>query len=54
MMREFQIWSQNLNRIIFDLRFGTKTVENWLNRVFYQFSTVFWPKGGSNIIRFEF
>ena len=29
-------------------------LKNWINLVFYQFSTVFGPKRGSNVFRFEF
>ena len=54
MTRGFQIWSQNSNRIIFDPIFGQKTVKNPPYWVFCHFWTVFRPKKGSNIIRFEF
>ena len=46
MMRGFQIWPQNKNRISFDPLFAPKTVENRLNRVLRQLSTVFGPKMG--------
>ena len=39
MMRGFQIWQHNSNRITFNPLFSQKTVENGLNRVFSQFST---------------
>ena len=54
MMREFQIWPQNSNRTTFDPLLGQKTVEKRLSRVFGSFSTVSWPKRGSNVVRFEF
>ena len=44
MMIGFQIWPCNANLIIFDPLFGQKTVENWLNRVFGQFSKVYFFK----------
>ena len=44
MMGGFQIWLQNQNRITFDPFFAQKTVQRRLNRVFRQFSTVFWSK----------
>ena len=51
-MQGFQIWSQNWSLIIFDP--FKKSVQNWQNTRFYQFSTVFWPNKGSNIIWFQF
>ena len=52
--RRFQVWSENSNLITFDPLFGQKAVKNWLSLVFYQFSTVVWPKRVSNVILFEF
>ena len=54
MMRGFQIWPQNSNRITYDPIFGQNIIKNWLKRIFCQLSTVFRPKKGSNGIRFEF
>ena len=51
-VRGFQIWSQNWNRMIFDPLFGHKAIENCPNPVFWQFSTVLWPRSGSNVIWF--
>ena len=53
-MKGFRIQHQNSNLITFDPIFAQKTVKNWLNRVFCQFSTLIWPKQGSDVIRFEF
>ena len=36
LMRGFQIWSQNWNRITFDPISGHETVENWQNGLFCQ------------------
>ena len=54
MMRGFQIWTQNSNRITFDPLFGQKTVKNGLNGYLTNFRVFFWPKRGSDVIRFEF
>ena len=54
MMRGFQIWPQSSNRITFNSLFGEKTVENLPNWVFCQFSSLFFAKKGSNVVRFEF
>ena len=50
MIREFQIWSQNLNRTTFDHLFGQEMVENWENPVFDRF----WPKMGQMLSDFNF
>ena len=47
MMRGFQIWPQNSNRVIFDLLFGQETVENMVNRVFASFRRI----GGQNVVK---
>ena len=39
MMRGFQVWPQNSNRIIFEHPFGPKTTENWQNVRSSQFLT---------------
>ena len=36
------------------LRFGQKTVKNWQNTLYCQFSTVFGPKMGAHVIQFQF
>ena len=55
MMRGFQIWPHKSNRIIFDPFFGLKTVQNTPYFGYFAiFGQLFWPKKGSNIIRFEF
>ena len=46
MMKGFQIWAQNVNREIFDSRFGQRTVENWILPVL----KLFGPKRGSNVV----
>ena len=53
-MRGFQIWSQKSNRTTFDPLLYQETVENEPNTRLSRFSTVFWPKRGSNVVRFEF
>ena len=69
LMRGFQIWSQNSNRITFDPLLK-KTVENWPNIRFFQFrkkwsktdeisdfasfDSFFLPKRRLNVIRFQF
>ena len=54
MMRRFQIWPQNSNRITYDPFFGKKTSNSSkVHTRFSQFSTVFWSIRGSNDIRFE-
>ena len=49
MMSEFQIWSQNSNRTIFEPLFDQKTVENWQNTRFGLF-LVFGPKMVTNVV----
>ena len=58
MMRGFQIWPHNSNGIIFDPPFWpkklSKSLENQkISRKISRFNS-FWPKKGSNVIRFEF
>ena len=47
MMRGFQIWPQNSNRITFDPFFGQKNVENWQSRYLIEpiFDSFFGEKG---------
>ena len=48
--RGFQISSKK--RASFDPIFGPKTVKNWQNLWFSRILTTFWPKRGSNDVRF--
>ena len=54
MMRGFQIWPQNSNRITFHPHFAQKAVKNWQNTRFSLFLTVFWSKRGTNVTLYEF
>ena len=54
LMRWFQIWSQNWNRIT-SAQFLPKICQNWQNTFLSNFSTVFFlPKMGLNVIPFQF
>ena len=53
-MKGFQIWHHNLNRIAFHALYDPETDENWLNRVFCQFSTVFGQKSGQMLFDLTF